>query len=149
MSIDGHTNKESVSVAFIFPNVEAEQGEIERVASQFAGEDPAAFTNQFIERSKTSKLLTMDEETWGKLENTDSFDIQSGDWEAVEDHAVAGHSSAPRDWQKLKTKIERGESLDAPIICQKGGRLHLVSGNTRLMVTRALGKLPQVLLVNM
>lgn len=59
-----------------------------------------------------------------------------------------GHVEAPRDWQLLKSKIENGESLDAPIICQKGDRLHLVSGNTRLIVTRALGMLPQVLLVN-
>src|SRR3989344_8451423 len=148
MSNEGPKNIEG-QFSFVYPDVEVERGEIERVASEFAGEDSLLFTNRFIEKAKNTSLTTMSKEKWRMLENTDSFDIQSGDWETVEHHAVAGHSSAPRDWQKLKEKMEKGVSLDAPIICQKGGRLHLVSGNARLMVAKALGNSPQVLLVNM
>lgn len=146
--MEGPKNAESTA-SFTFPNVEMERGEIERVAVEFAETDPAVFTTQLVERSKGAGLITMSEEMWSTLENTDSYDIPSGDWEAVEHHSAAGHSEAPRDWQKLKSKMENGESLDAPIICHKAGRFHLVSGNTRLMVARALGQIPQVLLVNM
>lgn len=149
MSIESPKNKDSIPTPFVFPNVESERGEIERAAVEFAESDPVVFTSELIERSKNTGLIAMSEEMWSTLENTDSYDIPSGDWESVEHHAVAGHLELARDWKGLKSKMEAGESLDAPIICQKAGRLHLVSGNTRLMVARALGRMPQVLLVNM
>lgn len=149
MSIESPKTGEKEISPFVFPNLESERGEIERVANEFAKEDPTAFTNKFIERSKGVGLVAMREEMWNALENTDSHDIKVGDWSAVENHAVEGNPKSPRDWQKLKSKIEGGESLDAPIVCEKGGKLHLVSGNTRLMVAKALGMVPQVLLVKM
>ena len=54
---------------------------------------------------------------WSTLENTGSYDIQQNDWDTVKHHTVDGHAEAPHDWQLLKSKIENGESLDAPIIC--------------------------------
>ena len=134
-------------LSFSFPDVLHEQGEIERVAGEFAGENPHIFLAKFLECSKNKQLTTLDEHMWSKLENTDSYNIQVGGWDVVAQHAVEGHAENPRDWKSLKQRIESAEMLDAPIVCQKGDRLHLVSGNTRLMVARALGKSPQVLLV--
>lgn len=132
---------------FCLPNVEKERGEILRVAHEFGATNPDSFANLFIEGSKGVELVPLDADTWLKLENTDSFDIQPGDWENVEHHSVLGHPDHPRDWQNLKHLMEEGAEIDAPIIYQNEDSFHLVSGNTRLMVARALGKVPQVLIV--
>ncbi len=149
MSLESPKAKEEKISSFIFPNLKTEQDEIVRTAIQFAKEDTTVFLKKFIERAKESEMIVMTEDIWSKLENTDSYDIKKGDWKMVEYHAVEGNPTAPRDWQTLKLRIEKGEQLNAPIICQKGGTLHLVSGNTRLMVSRALEITPSVLWVNM
>ena len=148
MNTERLTSNEKSLPPFVFPNIEAERGEIERVAREFAEEDPTAFTIRFIEKAKESKLIPLSDEMWNSLENTDSLDIKTADWGRVDHRAVAGHPEAARDWQNLKQRIESGAQLDAPIICAKNGRLHLVSGNTRLMVMRALGQTPHILLVD-
>lgn len=53
---------------------------------------------------------------------------------------------ASRDWMKLRDAISARRPLNAPIIMQLSERYHLVSGNTRLMVARAAGITPTVLL---
>jgi hypothetical protein len=137
----------SSNEAFVFPSIESEIGEIRRVAKLFSESKPSEFEQTFIERSKQAQLTELDENQWGALENTDSHDITQGDWEAVQQHAEAHEIS--RDWQSLRSKIEQGVSLDAPIIVRVGTVLHLVSGNTRLMVARAAGISPHILLVDM
>lgn len=88
---------------------------------------------------------------WGTLDNTDSFDIPSEGWEKVAEHIdhTNQETGATRSWQDLKQKMEQGRELDAPIVLKYQNELHLVSGNTRLMVARALGKTPKILLVEM
>lgn len=107
------------------------------------------FLEKFVEQARKNTLVTLAEDLWSKLENTDSYDIPKGDFEMVKYHAVEGNPNAPRDWETLKSKMEKGDQIDAPIVCEKGGKLHLVSGNTRLMVARTLGIVPQILLVKM
>ncbi len=137
--------KESFKDIFILPKLESEVGEIERVAGVFARKNASGFVSSFMATAKVSELVPLSEEEWVKLENTDSYDIPTGDWGMVKYHADAEN----RDWQSLKIKMEIGESLDAPIILKIGETLHLVSGNTRLMVSRAMGIVPKVLLVNL
>ena len=139
-------NKE-VKKQFVFPNIESEMGEIERVAATFSSEDQGAFIGRFIEKAKIASLSPLSEEIWSKLENTDSFGILAGDWNEVEYHAKA--EPVLRDWQGLRAKIEDGKPMDAPIIARLKDTLHLVSGNTRLMVSRAARIRPEVLIVNM
>lgn len=130
---------------FVFPDIEKELGEIERVAKLYA----KGFSERFVRIARESKLSELSEEEWRVLDNTDSFDITLGDWEIVKLHSTAGSQSLhPRDWQMLRSKMKRWEPLDAPIIINARGQLHLVSGNTRLMVARALGIRPQVLSVD-
>lgn len=137
--------------AFTFPDITKEAGEIERVAKQYDPEHAEAFALKFVEKAKQSKLIDMTEEMWSKLENTDSFDISKDGWDKVSEHVDHGNkeSGANRDWQDIKQKMEQAVVLDAPIILKRLNELHLVSGNTRLMVARALGKIPKVLLVEM
>ncbi len=136
---------------FIFPDLEKERGEIERVAQKYSPQNPEAFVNTFYEKARQANLINLNEERWGALDNTDSFDIQHNGWEQVTEHInyTNKETGATRNWEDLKQKIEQGQELDAPIILNHAGEIHLVSGNTRLMVARALGKTPKVLVVEM
>ena len=134
--------------AFVFPEVERESTEIQRVAKEFAHADQDQFLSRFIETARESQLTQLSEDVWSNLENTDSFDVNRGDWDLVNNHAVNGHPHRPRDWKLLKSKMENNENIEAPMLCKFGDRYHLVSGNTRLMVARALGVMPSVLMVD-
>ncbi len=138
---------------FVVPNLERERGEIRRVAQEvFDLNDPEKirqFGIQFLEAAKTAPLVELSEDIWSKLQNTDSYGIPSQDWSLVEEHAVGGHPDSPRDWQFYKARCEQGDPVDAPTILKTGETYHLVSGNTRLMVARALGITPKVLLVEL
>ncbi|MDO8496339.1 MAG: hypothetical protein Q7S43_02830 [bacterium] len=135
---------------FIMPIIERETGEIERVGEEvFGNRNKEEFLAHFLKVAKTSSLVELSEDLWEKLENTDSHDIPLNDWSLVEEHAVNGNPNHPRDWQLCKKLYEEGDSIEAPIVVKKGNLLHLVSGNTRLMVARALGLTPKVLLVEL
>ncbi len=104
-----------------------------------------------MEQAAHAGLVELTEDMWRELENTDSFDIQPGGWEKVAEHInyTNKETGAKRDWEGLKQAMEQGKRLDAPIVLRHAGQLHKVSGNTRLMVARALGIRPKVLLVEM
>ena len=143
------THKSEKSYTFKFPSIEAELGEIERVAALYQGDNVARFKESFVEKAKNSILSELSEEDWQKLENTDSFDIAPGGWDSIEEHINHTNQTtgATRSWQIIKSKMENSEEIDAPIVLKHSGKLHLVSGNTRLMVARALGIRVQVLVV--
>lgn len=141
------SNIEQDSTHFIFPSFKDEIGEIERVQKHF-GIKAENFVEKFLERARRTELVRLSDEVWGSLENTDSRsdNILRGDWQAVEEHSNA--PEVKRDWQSLKAKIQTGMPVDAPVIARRGESLHLVADNTRLMVTRALGIYPEVLIVD-
>ena len=125
---------------FKFPNIESERGEFERVAQTFQID---ADTLIFLAKEE-GKLIPLNSSMWDVLENTDSIELSIDDWDLVERHAV--HQDVSRDWESLKVRMETGKQMYAPIVMEFEGRYHLVSGNTRLMVARALGITPKVLL---
>lgn len=125
---------------FRFPNIEAERGEFERVAEKF---DVACDTLMFLAEEE-GKVTALDKDMWGVLDNTSSKSIEFGDWGGVE-HALR-EDGVERNWKELREKMKNSEVLDAPIILKIGDLYHLVSGNTRLMVARALGMTPKVLI---
>ncbi len=142
--------KESqIATAFIFPDVEKERGEIERVAQKYNPQNPEVFVRTFYERVQGAKLVDLTEEMWRVLDNTDSFEIALDGWKevAAQIEHTNKETGAERNWEDLKQKMEQGRELDAPIIFKHAGELHLVSGNTRLMVARAFGIVPKVLIV--
>mgnify|MGYP001563996568 CR=1 FL=1 len=136
---------------FISPSLQGEIGEIERVAETYSPENERDFMEKFLEASRNAQLVYLTEDVWSKLENTDSFDIERDGWDKIEEHIKHSNeaSGAQRDWQNIRQKMEQGEELDAPIILKYDDSYHLVSGNTRLMVARALGKTPKALIVEM
>jgi hypothetical protein len=128
---------------WLFPSFEREMGEVLRFAMQYRGLYESV--NHFIRIGKSSPLTELTEEVWEKLENTDSFSVQQGGWGFVRSCAL--HSG--RDWATLKMRMDMNLPVDAPIIVhhKKVGRFHLLSGNTRLMVARALAIRPHVVMV--
>jgi hypothetical protein len=131
---------ESPKEYFKYPDIEAERGEFERVARTFNADTD---TLMFLAEEEGG-LISLNASTWEVLENTDSSELQPGDWELVKEHSV--NQDVSRDWESLKARLEQGEQTDAPIIMEHEGKYHLVSGNTRLMVARALGITPTVLI---
>lgn len=132
---------------FTFPDLKYEMGEIERTAKTFAPDKFQEFMRDFIVEATKTKLVDLSEDVWSKLENTDSFDITEGDWDTVNYHASA--EEVNRDWKSKREAMEAGKEIHAPIILKIGDIYHKVAGNTRLMVARALGISPKVLIVEM
>lgn len=131
---------ESPKEFFKYPDIEAERGEFERVAHTFNVDED---TLMFLAKEE-GRLTPLNNGVWNILENTDSTQIGKGDWDDVK--ACSEAHTPVRDWEKLKTSLEQKKQEDAPIIIKVEDTYHLVSGNTRLMVSRALGITPQVLI---
>jgi hypothetical protein len=79
------------------------------------------------------------------LENTDSSGIAVGDYAGV--HSLA--EGYKRDDGVLIDQMNTGAAIESPIIVQFGNTFHLVSGNTRLMLARAAGQTPKVIIVQL
>ncbi len=122
---------------FKFPNIFKESGEFRRVATEFNIEESVL---EYL--AQQGQLVELTDDLWNQLENTDSATLEFGDWVSVENLA----NQVNRDWSTLRQKLEKGEIVEAPIIMKTQDQYHLVSGNTRLMVAKALGIRPSVLL---
>ena len=91
--------------------------------------------------STTPKILN--EAVWAKLDNTDSYNFNPGEFDKIGE-VIGGK----RDWQELKLAFENEEEMEIPIITTlPDGKNHLVSGNTRLSVARALNIRPLVIFI--
>lgn len=154
MNYEGNSEGHKSGPKWVLPDFNSSQelGELERVSRTFKPEDPQAFEKQFQEQVKNLKIVSLTEELLAQLENTDASDISEGDFERVKHYVIQGSDGNPehvRDWEYLKGKMERGEELDMPVIIKMGDVYHKMSGNTRLMVARALGIYPKVAIVNL
>jgi len=130
---------------FIFPDLRYEMGEIERTAKTYAPDNVQQFIHDFVVKAQKSSLVFLSEDIWSVLENTDSYDVQKGDWDFVNYAATEND----RDWTSKREAIKAGKEMHAPIILKIGDAYHKVAGNTRLMVARCLGIIPKVLIVEM
>ncbi|MBI4066008.1 hypothetical protein HY412_02360 [Candidatus Kaiserbacteria bacterium] len=136
---------------FAFPNLLSEIGEIERVADIYAPDNKEEFIETFQRIASRTKIEMLTENEWSKLENTDSYNILTGDWVTIIGHVQHYNTTtnADRDWQELRNAFESGKAIDAPIILKTKSGLHLISGNTRLMMCRAFSIRPKVLIIDM
>ncbi len=120
------------------PELQEEIEEIERTAV-----DLDIDTSKLFEDAKKGKIIDLSDDIWSKLDNTDSWDIKS-----IEDARVLA-DEYDKDIESLIRGFELGKgSIPAPIVLkrQEGG-YYLIAGNTRLMVARAFGMIPKILLV--
>jgi|694.fasta_scaffold30630_8 hypothetical protein len=123
---------ESKSPLLWIPILQAENEEIERTA------DELGLPYDVVYNSFTSgKEVTLTDEMWSRLENTDSYDINSEE-EAIELARYYG-----KDIQSI---LAAEKTPPALILQYSPNKYYLVGGNTRLMVARAKGINPQVIL---
>jgi len=83
-------------------------------------------------------------EIWEVLENTESNEIEEGDFDSVFRLAQKYGKSNPL---KLIKKLKKG-TYNPPIIVRYEDKYRLVAGNTRLCTASALGMTPNVLVVD-
>lgn len=118
---------------WIRPDYAEEGVEVERTAKTLG--IPEAKMKQAWDRAKVEPLA---EEAWSQLENTDSYDTDT--LEKADKLAEQYDRNIPWTLQRM------GGELPAPIVLlRKGKPPYLIGGNTRLMISRALGAKPQVL----
>jgi len=115
------------------PNIENERGEFERVGEKF-GIDSSVL--MFL--AQEGHMTRLNDGLLERIENTDAYDVKSGDWAMLQDMLSNPVSTHQRDWQSIHEALRSGSSLDAPIVIKFGDNYHLVSGNTRLMVARVM-----------
>lgn len=123
------------------PDIKGEMDEIQRVAQYLNREEGFHIdVNELIDVFDKSKEVTLSDDIWGKLENTESNAIKKGDMDSVYHIAKTYDKSNP---DKLKSKFEDG-SYKRPLILKFDNRYHLVGGNTRLCTASAMGINPKV-----
>jgi hypothetical protein len=114
------------------PIIKAENEEIERTAGELGLPYDVVY-NSFVNGDE----VTLTDEMWSRLENTDSYDINSEE-EAIELAQYYG-----KDIQSI---LAAEKTPPALILQYSPNKYYLVGGNTRLMVARAKGINPQVIL---
>ena len=132
---DTPTNK---LVKWTMPDIQREMDELQRTADTFKID-----LNNLIQATKRSRLVPLDEITWRSMKNTDSYGIKKGDMKTV--NSLGGGYG--KDVGSIINAFQQGGTLPAPIILMQNNEPYLVGGNTRLMVSRAMGVQPMILKV--
>jgi cytidyltransferase-like protein len=117
----------------------SEMGEIDRVSEEF---NLPAEDIQYAFEVGHEVILT--ENIWSKLENSDSYEIQNLE------QAIKLANKYKKNWKAIVQAIKDKKQLPLPMVLQYGeDHYYLVAGNTRLMVYKALGVQPVVLMANL
>ena len=123
------------------PDIENEMDELQRVVQDLSrDEDINLSVEQLVKSFNESNEETLTKDIWGKLENTESNEIEKDDWDSVMEIARKYRKTNPK---KLKRVIESGD-YKRPLILNLGDRYILVAGNTRLCTAAAMGVEPKV-----
>jgi hypothetical protein len=125
----------------IKPDLKGEMDELQRVVQDLSRDENIETTvKELVDAFNNSTEEPISDEVWGKLENTESNEIEKGDMKAVYKIAKTYNKTNP---QKLTQSFADGD-YKRPLIVQFGDRYHLVAGNTRLCTAAALGIKPNV-----
>lgn len=147
--------RRKVNPDWIRPNLqeEKENGEIARVIVEFLKKEPTTENITIIIGAlESAPVLDLSDEEWELLENTDSLiSVRVGHIEDVEKYVEKRNSKLPpedrHDFKKILNGFQNGSKMQMPAILRDAsGRTHLVSGNTRLMICRALNVRPKVII---
>ncbi len=95
-----------------------------------------------VESFRNSNEVTLTDDIWSKLENTESNQVKKGEMKKVVEIAKKYDKTSPYILKKSLLK----DDYDRPLILKFGDRYHLVAGNTRLCTAAAMGMKPQVLI---
>ena len=120
----------------IRPDIEGEMDEIQRFSQELSRDEGIEISvDEVIETLENSEEQTLTNDLWSSLENTESNEVEEGDWKTVIEIAKEYRKTNPK---VLKKEIESGE-YKRPLIAKLGDRLILIAGNTRLCTAAAMG----------
>ena len=125
------------SINFSIPSYEEEEGEFNRY--NFSPQEIETLRSQFTQNN----IKTLTDSVWSKLGNTDSWEVKS--LEDVKNYA----EEYGKNWERIADAVKNNATLPAPIVLHKDGKYELIGGNTRLMVLKALKKVPKVLMLEL
>ena len=129
----------------IRPNIEGEMDELQRLSQDLKRDDDIDVSvDEIVNAFKQSEEEILTNDIWVNLENTESNEIEKGDWDSVMKIAKKYKKTNPKE---LKVSIEKGD-YSRPLIVKLGDRHILVAGNTRLCTAAAMGINPKVFIAN-
>ena len=122
-----------------------EMDELERAVQDLSrDEDIDTSVDEVLNAFTNAKEVTLTDDIWSKLENTESNQIKKGEMKKVVDLAKKYNKTMPVELRKI---LLSGD-YRRPLIIKFGDRYHLVAGNTRLCTAAALGIKPKVLIAH-
>jgi hypothetical protein len=123
------------------PNLKGEMDELQR-ASQDLSRDYGidVGVNELVKAFNSSTEETISKDIWEKLQNTESNEVEKGDFKAVEEIAKKYDKTNP----KILAKALKSGKYNRPLIINIGDNYILVAGNTRLCTAAAMGMKPKV-----
>ncbi len=99
--------------------------------------------NKLIEEFKSARMVSLGDETWSRLENTNSFNIKN-----IESARKVSKLSGD-DVEPILQSLGNETSLPAPIVYQRDdGSVVLVCGNARLIAAKAMKITPKVIFMS-
>lgn len=113
------------------PDINEEREELDRQTEEL-GLEPESIYDAF----DAGSLILLDDDTWRRLENTDSND-PSLNWELI-------RSWRDKDVDNIISAIKEQASLPAPIVLESDNKAYCVAGNTRLSIAKLMGIVPKV-----
>lgn len=120
-----------------------EMDEFERVVQDLSRDEGIDISvKEIVGAFRDAKEVTLTDDVWSKLENTESNKIKKGEINKVVGLAKKYNKSNP---MKLKQSLKSGD-YSRPMIIKFGDRYRLVAGNTRLCTAAAIGIKPQVII---
>ena len=117
--------------------------ELERVSQDLSrNENVDVSVSELMDIFQQAREVTIPNQVWDKLENTECNQIKKGEMKKVIDLAKKYNKQDPKE---LKKALQKGD-YRRPLILKYGDRYHLVAGNTRLCTAAAMGIRPKVLI---
>jgi hypothetical protein len=118
------------------PDIEGEIDEIQRFSQELSRDEGIEVSvDEVIKSLKKTQEQTLTDDLWNTLENTESNEVEEGDWKTVNRIARYYKKTSTKI---LKKEIESGE-YKRPLIAKLGDRHILIAGNTRLCTAAAMG----------
>ena len=118
------------------PDFDGELDEFQRMSQDLMrDEDIDISVDNLVNVFKKTREATLNKDIWSILENTESNEIEKGDFAAVEDVAKKYNKTSP----KILAKAIKSGDYERPLIVKIGDRYVLMAGNTRLCTAAAMG----------
>lgn len=90
-----------------------------------------------------ANIITLNDYVWERLENTESNEIEKGDYKKLSEICKKHHK---KRWRRLFLKILLKRNIQIPmIVSYDTDKYYLISGNTRLCINKVLGRKPKVI----